>query len=177
MSRQVARTLTAALFAVAAACNRGQVPLAPQPAPAPAGGPGFPGTVPSMSPSEPLTPSAAGPSLYTRLGGMPAIRAVVHDFTGRVGADQRVNAFFRGVDLAHFEQELSDQICQTAGGPCRYTGRTMPAAHAGLALSDAHFDAVVEDLVAALNRFNVGAQEQHELLTALAAMRGEIVGQ
>jgi hemoglobin len=176
MFRHVSRMLAAALFAVAAACSRGVAPGVPAPAPSPTGGPGFPGPVPAASPADALPPSSSGPSLYARLGGMDAIHAVVHDFTARVGADTRVSAFFRGVDLAHFEQELSDQICQAAGGPCTYRGRSMAEAHRGLGLTDAHFNAVVEDLVAALNRYGVGALEQHELLTALAAMKGDIVG-
>jgi Bacterial-like globin len=33
-------------------------------------------------------------SLYDRLGGKPAITAVVDDFTARVAADRRINRFF-----------------------------------------------------------------------------------
>jgi hemoglobin len=32
--------------------------------------------------------------LYDRLGGKPAITAVVDDFTARVAADRRINRFF-----------------------------------------------------------------------------------
>ena len=33
-------------------------------------------------------------TLYQRLGGMPAIQAVVDDFVGRILADDRVNHYF-----------------------------------------------------------------------------------
>ncbi len=124
-----------------------------------------------------MGPTATGPSLYTRLGGVDAIRAVVHAFAGRVAADDRINALFRGVDIPNFERLLTEQVCQATGGPCTYSGRSMRAAHAGMNLTDAHFNALVEDLVAALNQFNVPAREQQELLGALGGMRREIVGQ
>jgi hemoglobin len=59
----------------------------------------------------------AGPSLYARLGGRDAIRAVVGDFLSRVAADPRINAFFRGVDTDELAAKLTDQICQVTGGP------------------------------------------------------------
>jgi hemoglobin len=122
----------------------------------------------------PLAP--AGPSLYDRLGGHDAVALVVGDFVSRVGADARINAFFRGVDLDELKRLLGEQICQAAGGPCRYSGRPMRVAHAGLHIQDADFNALVEDLTAALGRYNVPAREQQELLTALGGMRRDIVG-
>jgi hemoglobin len=135
----------------------------------------------AQAPAAPVEPMrfgipAAGPSLFTRLGGLDAIRAVVHDFVGRVAADERINAFFRGVDIPNLERLLVEQICQATGGPCRYTGRSMEEAHTGMNLTNAHFDALVEDLVATLNHFNVPQREQQELLGALGGMRGQIVG-
>ena len=52
----------------------------------------------------------------------------------------------------------------------------MKTAHTGMGLSDANFNALVDDLVKSLNKFNVPEREKKELLTALAAMRGDIVG-
>ena len=52
----------------------------------------------------------------------------------------------------------------------------MRAAHTGMNITTAQFDALVEDLVRALDRFQVPAREKSELLTALGGMRGDIVG-
>lgn len=125
---------------------------------------------------QPAAAVPAGPSLYERLGGVDAIRAVVDNFVGRVGADARINAFFRGVDLDNLKRLLTEQICQATGGPCRYTGRSMRETHTGMSLTDAHFNALVEDLVGALNQFNVPEREKSELLAALGGMKGDIVG-
>lgn len=114
-------------------------------------------------------------SLYERLGGKPAIQAVVDDFIGNVAADNRINGFFANTNIPRLNTMLVDQICQATGGPCKYQGRSMQAAHAGMGVSDAHFNALVEDLVKSLNKFNVPEKEKNELLTALAAMKGDIV--
>ena len=70
---------------------------------------------------------------------------------------------------------LVDQICQGTGGPCTYTGKDMKTAHKGMRISDADFNALVEDLVKTLNKFNVPAKEQGELLGILGPMKPQIV--
>lgn len=115
-------------------------------------------------------------SLYERLGGKPAIQAVVDDFIGNVAADNRINGFFANTNIPRLNTMLVNQICQATGGPCKYEGRSMKAAHAGMGVSEFHFNALVEDLVKSLNKFNVPEREKKELLTALASMKGDIVG-
>ena len=44
-----------------------------------------------------------------------------------------------------------------------------------MGVQDAHFNALVEDMVKSLDKFKVPAQEKNELLTALASMKGDIV--
>jgi hemoglobin len=119
-------------------------------------------------------------SLYDRLGGKTAIAAVVDEFVGRVAADNRINHFFAATasnpaQLASFKGKLVDQICQAAGGPCKYTGRDMKTAHQGMGISAADFNALVEDLVGALDKFKVGATEKNQLLGVLGPMQGAIV--
>jgi hemoglobin len=124
----------------------------------------------------PEAPAAPAKPLYDRLGGKDAITAVVKDFVEqRVAKDERINAFFKNTDIPDFESKLVDQICQASGGPCRYTGKDMKTAHAGMNVKDADFNALVEDLKASLDHFKVPAKEQQELLGALAPMHDEIV--
>lgn len=120
--------------------------------------------------------SAPQKSLYDRLGGKPAIQAVVDDFIGNVAADTRINGFFANTNIPRLNSMLVNQICEATGGPCKYTGRDMKSAHTGMGVTEAHFNALVEDLVKSLNKFNVPEKEKNELLTALASMKGDIVG-
>ena len=116
-------------------------------------------------------------SLYERLGGKPAITAVVDDFAARVAADRRVNRFFTHTDVLAFKAKLVDQICEASGGPCKYTGRDMKTAHQGMGVTNADYEAVVEDLVTTLDKFKfwIPEQEKNELLTVLGPMRKDIV--
>src|SRR2546421_11364544 len=86
-------------------------------------------------------------SLYERLGGINAITAVVEDFRDRVADDARINQKFAKTDLGRLRKMLIDQVCEAAGGPCRYTGRSMTDAHAGMKVTGGEFDALVADLV------------------------------
>ena len=120
--------------------------------------------------------SAAQPrSLYERLGGKNAIAAVVDEFVANVAGDKRINKFFAKTDIPRLKQLLVEQICQASGGPCKYTGRGMKEAHNGLGISNKDWDALVEDLVKALNKFKVPSREQKELLGLLGPMKKDIV--
>jgi hemoglobin len=119
---------------------------------------------------------APGKSLYERLGGVEAIVAVIHDFIGNVAADKRINQRFANADIPRLEKLLVEQVCMATGGPCKYTGRSMPDAHRGMKISGDEFTALVEDLVKSLDKYKVGDTEKKELLGALGGMKGDIVG-
>jgi hemoglobin len=115
-------------------------------------------------------------SLYDRLGGKEAITSVIDDFVANVAADKRINARFANADIPHLKQMLVDQVCEATGGPCTYTGKSMRDAHKGMKLTEADFNALVEDLTRSLDKFKVGDKEKNELLTALGGMKSDIVG-
>jgi len=121
--------------------------------------------------------SMAQKSLYDRLGGKPAITAVVDDFIGNVAADARINQRFADANIPRLKTMLVDQICEASGGPCAYTGKNMVDAHKGMGIRDHEFNALVEDLVKSLDKFKVDAKEKNELLTALGGMKPQITGQ
>jgi hemoglobin len=123
-------------------------------------------------------PSA--PSLYKRLGGREGIAIVVGDFTTNMAGDSRVNARFKEMkppEVEKFKSNLSDQICDAAGGPCSYLGKDMKTAHAGMKITEAEWSATVENLVKALDKNNVSAPAKQDLLGILGPMKKDIVGQ
>lgn len=117
----------------------------------------------------------ANASLYQRLGGRDEIDAFVATFVTNVGRDPRIQLRFLFTDLDSLRGHLSDQICAASGGPCTYRGKPMKPGHAGMHIRDAEFDAMAEDLVAALKTHGIGAREQQELLAAIGSMRPDIV--
>jgi len=127
-----------------------------------------------------LSTAADSDTLYKSLGGKKAIVAVVDDFVGRVAADNRINGFFKATAsdpkrLAKFKNDLADQICEAAGGPCKYTGKDMKSAHAGMGIGSGDFDALVQDLVASLDKFMVKDDDKQALLGVLGPMKKDIV--
>jgi hemoglobin len=118
---------------------------------------------------------AAADRLYQRLGGYDAIQAVVDQMIANVAADRRINKFFAHADIPHLRRSLADQICATTGGWCIYTGKDMKTAHAGMHIHSRHFNALVQDLGMALNKYKVPAKEQHELVAILAPLKSDIV--
>jgi len=114
-------------------------------------------------------------SLFERLGGIDSITAVVEDFRDRVAGDDRINQKFARTDLGRLTKMLIDQVCEAAGGPCKYSGRSMKEAHAGMGVTSGEFDALVGDLKSTLNQFKVRQTAQDELLGVLGPLKPDIV--
>lgn len=114
-------------------------------------------------------------SLYGRLGGVDGIRAVVDEMVGRMAADPRIQAFFVRADFRRLKSQLVVELCELAGGPCRYRGRTLRRVHHGRGIQRAHFEAMLEDTRDALRAMQVGDRERDELLAILRALEPDIV--
>jgi hemoglobin len=137
------------------------------------------GTEPEATPSAAIPAAragaAGGASLYQRIGGRDVIDAFVASFVTNVGRDPRIQLRFLFTDLDALRGHLSTQICEASGGPCKYVGRPMKSGHAGMRIKDAEFDAMAEDLVAALKAHGIAEREQKELLAAIGSLRPDIV--
>jgi hemoglobin len=115
-------------------------------------------------------------SLYEKLGEDAAIAKVVDDFYERILADERLAPFFDGTDMPALRRHQVAFLSAATGGPKPYTGPDLAAAHAGRGIEDEHFDRVVGHLVAALTSVGVAPDVVDEAVTALAPLRGTIVG-
>jgi len=170
--RRVTRWLATAALGLAVGCA-GAKPAAKPAQPPPAKSePSAPAPAKAEPAAEAPAPSG---SLFDRLGGMPAIEAVIADFLGNVAADERVNAPFAVADLKLVQKRLVEFVCVATGGPCKYGGRDMKAVHHGMGVTNAQFDALVGDLVKSLEKFKVPEREKSELLGALGPLREQIV--
>jgi len=118
------------------------------------------------------------PPLYEKLGGHDGVSEIVESFVSNVMADKRVKQAFAkttGPKLEYFKAMLAAQLCELSAGGCEYTGKTMKDAHAGMKVTDAQFDAIVQDLTLALQEKQVPAEAQKALLDKLGALRDDIV--
>lgn len=120
-------------------------------------------------------------SLYERLGGVYAIAAVVDDFIDRIMEDSRLNANPK-VDEAHhrvskagFKYLVTEQVCWAAGGPQKYTGKSMRDSHAHLDITDFEWQSFLDDLQKTFDKFEVPAAERAELLAIVESTKSDIV--
>jgi hemoglobin len=135
-------------------------------------------------PSGPKSQSESPPpslSLYERLGGVYSVATVIDDFIDRVMIDPRLNANPR-VDEAHhlvppagFKYLVTEMLCWAAGGPQKYTGRTMKESHQHLMITAAEWEAFLDDLQQTLDKFAVPEAEQAEIKAIIGSTRTDIV--
>lgn len=117
---------------------------------------------------------AADDALYVALGE----KAGIDKFVGRTIdislADERIAKTFGNTNIPRLKKLLSEQICQLAGGPCKYTGRDMRKTHANLKIENFHFNALVENLQDAMDESDIPSSTQNELLALLAPMQRDV---
>jgi len=125
--------------------------------------------------------SAEKLSLYDRLGGVYSIATVVDDFIDRIMKDPKLNANPL-VDEAHhrvppagFKYLVTEMVCWAAGGPQKYTGKSMADAHSHLKITGQEWEAFMDDLQQTLDKFAVPAEERAELKAIVKSTRSDIV--
>lgn len=97
-------------------------------------------------------------SLFEQMGGMEAVNRATEIFYAKVLDDERVNHFFRWVDMDTQSHKLKLFLAYAFGYPVEYTGKSLKAAHAHLVdqgLNETHFDAVIEHLVSTLKVLDI----------------------
>jgi hemoglobin len=119
----------------------------------------------------------ADDSLYRALGEKPGIDRLVDALLERVYTDPRIDDLFKRVDRPDLARLVAEHFCHETGGPCEYTGRSMPDAHSGLAIKAKEFDAFIEDLVDAMEALDLPTRTQNRVLKKFAPMRPDIIDQ
>ncbi len=117
----------------------------------------------------------ASTPLYDQLGGEQGVVAIVDQFLAKLADDQRINHFFAETNLKRFREKLIEQFCALSGGPCTYTGDSMQQSHAGMGVNHAAFNALVEDLIEAMEHCKIATGAQNRLLALLAPMHKDII--
>lgn len=114
-------------------------------------------------------------TLFADMGGQPGIDKIVDASVDNYLVDGRIKTIFDESNIDRLRAEFKVQFCQVAGGPCKYEGHDMTAAHKGLHLTNADFNAVVEDLQDAMDKVGLPFTIQNRFLARLAPMQHQIV--
>ncbi|CAN5273268.1 hypothetical protein BH09PSE2_BH09PSE2_14360 [soil metagenome] len=107
--------------------------------------------------------------------GMDGLKRISGAFVDANMADPRVKEIFKDSDTVRLKRTLSEQFCYLLGGGCTYTGRDMLAAHKGQGAQATDFNAIVENLQAAMDAERVPFAAQNRLLAKLAPMERVVV--
>jgi len=118
-------------------------------------------------------------TLLDQIGGKDALSAAVDAFYVRVLADDRVNGFFKPIDMdiqaSRQKRFLGQVLAGTAKDPAGY----MRTAHLKLVendgLNDSHFDAIAEHLQATLESFGVEGDTLNQIMGAVGSLRDPVL--
>jgi len=114
-------------------------------------------------------------TLYDRLGGHEAIRAVVDDFYDRLLADPELGPFFDDADLERLRATQTDFLCEAAGGPETYDGPSVRDAHIDVPFEPTHIERAVELLYESLDAFDVEGEDADAVVGAVAQFEAELL--
>ncbi|MCF8207069.1 MAG: group 1 truncated hemoglobin [Methylotenera sp.] len=117
----------------------------------------------------------ADDSLYRAWGEKAGIQAVMQDFVTRLQADARMAPFFKNANREHLVTQLTEQLCQQAGGPCTYKGVPMKEAHESMDIGRRDFNALVEVLQQSMQAKGIPFAAQNAMLARLAPMHRDII--
>lgn len=114
-------------------------------------------------------------SLYSQLGEQEGIEQLTDAFIEHIQYDKEILPYFIKTDIVRFREKFIEQMCMISGGPCQYTGDSMSEVHGGMNINEHHFNALVDDLITAMESINLATGTQNQLLNLLAPMRKDII--
>lgn len=114
-------------------------------------------------------------TLYERLGGTEGITRIATDVVNLHAKNPRIAPRFAAVDAAKLTNAAATFFITGSGGPNVYQGKDMLSAHKGMNIDEAEFNAVLDDVLEALDRNKIGQREKEEVLYIMYSMRKDVV--
>ena len=113
--------------------------------------------------------------LYVRLGEDEGVHALTTEVVRLHKENDAINHMFTHVDSERLAKNVADFAAAGTGGPQNYSGRTMPAAHSNLHLTDADFLSAGGDIVTAMTTLGYGENEINEFVCILVSLKDQVV--
>jgi hemoglobin len=115
-------------------------------------------------------------SLYYKLGGQKAIKAVVEEFYRRMLEDELVNELFKGIDMNRLKAHQTAFLSYALGGPVEYDGRTLREGHKGINITSEHYERMIRIMNDTLKTFNVSTDDRIKIESFLRSVKPFVVG-
>ena len=119
--------------------------------------------------------TAPNDQLYKAFGEKAGLVTLMDDFMVRLLADHRTGPHFKPSNQQRVKEQLVDQLCALAGGPCVYKGADMKSAHANLDIKKSDFNALVEVLQQSMDAKGIPFRTQNQMLALLAPMHRDTI--
>ena len=116
-------------------------------------------------------------SLYEKLGGTEGITRIASDVVDNHMANPAVSVRFKNAktSVEELKHAAATFFITGTGGPQVYEGQNLLEAHRGMNISGTEFMAVLDDILAALQKNGISQRVQEEVLFVLYSMRSEVV--
>lgn len=115
-------------------------------------------------------------TLYQRLGGADGIARLVDDTIALHLQNPLVQSRFANIkDMAHTKRMARDFFAAGSGGPQNYEGKDMLSAHKGMNISEQEYLAVMDDIVAAMNKSKIEDSAKNEVVAILYSLKDNII--
>lgn len=114
-------------------------------------------------------------TLYERLGGAEKIRTITGDILDNHLNNPTVSVRYQDSEREKLIDTVAEFVCAGTGGPQEYTGKDMLTTHRGMNINEVEYLAVIDDIMAALDKNGVGDQEKMEVLMICYSLKGEIL--
>ena len=119
-------------------------------------------------------------TLYERLGEFNGITKLVDDVVDIHMINPSVSPRFlplkeKPEQLAMIKNHTVNFFCAGSGGPQTYGGRDMVSTHKGMNISEQEFLAVVDDIMAAMDKNNLGEEEKKDVLAILYSLKEQVI--
>ena len=119
--------------------------------------------------------AASHDQLYQAFGAKAGLVTLMDDFMQRLVADPRTEPYFKPANQQRIKEQLVEQLCALAGGPCVYSGADMKSSHQSLGIKKSDFHALVEVLQQSMDAKGIPFYKQNEMLALLAPMNRDII--
>jgi hemoglobin len=114
-------------------------------------------------------------SAYERIGGGPAVKELVDRFYDRVLADKHLARYFT-TDMHRLKWHQAALLTKLLGGPDRYQGRELGAAHAALRIRRRHYVRVAHHLTGTMEAMRLPNDVVTSVAETAEAVKDQIVG-
>jgi len=123
----------------------------------------------------PASTEAPPETIYAAIGGRAAVTAAVDGLYRRLLADPQLNSFFPNGVAARHRAYFITIMGEALGGPERYRGPDLVAAHRRLGITNAQFDRTAGHLDATLDELGVPRHLADQIIAIVASLRPAIV--